>query len=584
MKILKNIKILLSAMAMIPVLLPAQETVIDCCMPLSNAVSLYNEIPIEPPIAGKADTLLRNYIPYFYQFSLEVNVNLFFLQKDNGTGNFQEDNEEHQRLWDEILSGLSDRFTDIKDSELDSCFAWRDPFISDSRIRLKFNRHYIKNSTYWNWKLHGETAFGIGSVLDNTLKRELENRNDIPLGISIFFPENGDVFDEYMDVIVSGNTVSSKTVDYAYASFPGTNYISKVCMPDIYCTFLWLKYIAPRNRTLSGIAKSWENGGWNTMVNTMIRGLAHELGHAFHLDHACNHYGLNYCRDAIMAQSGKLHYSRTYIPPTEIGKMHKALMETKLKELIPKTIPLVGTMNVTHELNWNAPFRCYADLAIARQGKVDMNGNVQMPKKSKIEVSGQLYVRNGGVECVDGTDHWMGIRVKSGGLLWLENATIGDHDIIMETGSTLVLRGTITFKNGHNLVLDNGVYVCAADNFSCATSSFCVNGTPSSVLKNGIAPGITPKYASPCGTTGRQRFLTKCSVMQDTLYVQNQTISQNQTFVAKKILVGNAVDANRVKGDVVIKSPARATFICKDRILFDKGFRCESAGYQVLRF
>ncbi|MCM1531010.1 MAG: hypothetical protein NC048_05830 [Bacteroides sp.] len=515
---------------------------------------------------------------------LEVNVNLFFIQKDNGTGNFQEDNAEHQRLWDDITAGISKKFTEIKDSELDSCFAWRDPFMADSRIRLKFNRHYIKNSTYWNWELHGETASGIGSVLNNTLKKELENRNDIPLGISIFFPENGDIFDEYMDVIVSGDTVSAKDANYAYTYFPGANFISMICMPDTYCKFLWMKHILPKIRALEGKTVTWEDQIWYGEVNTLVTLLSHEMGHAFSLDHSCNHYGENYCQDAMMTPSGNSRYRHYYIPPTEIGRMHKTLMETKLKELIPKTIPTVGTMNITHDLSWNAPFRCYSDLAIARQGKVDMYGNVQMPKKSKIEVSGQLYIRNGSVECVDGTDHWMGIRVKSGGLLWLENATIGDHDIIMETGSILVLRGTIVFKNGHKLVLDNGVYVCAADNFSCAMSSFCVNGTPSSVLKNGIAPGITPKYEYACGTTGRQSFLARCSAMQETLYVQNQTISQNQTFVAKKILVGNAVDANRVKGDVVVKSPARATFICKDRILFDKGFRCESGGYQVLRF
>lgn len=582
MKLFRNIQILL--WAIVPMVLVAQETAIDWAMPLPTEKSLH-KVKIKPPIEGKRDTLYRNYIPYHYQFPLEVNINLFFIQKDNGTGNFQENNAEHQRLWDEILANVSKKFTEIQDSQLDSCFVWRDPFLPDSRIRFKFNRYYLKNSKYWNWKLYGATALGISLPL-NTLKEELENRSDIPLGISVFFPENGDVFDEYMDVIVSGDTISAKDANFAYTSMPGTDYISKICMPDTYCKFLRMKHIVPKVYALSGNPVTWEDNVWYWEVNSIVTLLAHELGHAFNLDHGCNHYGEDYCRDALMSPSGEQGYIHKYIPPTEIGKMHEALMKLRLQESVSKDLPVVGTMTITHNLNWNAPFRCYADLDIAQSGSVDMYGAVRMPKKAKIEVSGQLYARSADIQCANPSDNWQGVRVKSGGLLYLENATISSYDIIMEPGSTLILSGSIEFKNGHKAVLGSGVYVCAASNFAdkSVSKSFYVNGTPSTVLKNGKASGVTSKYAVTCSSIGWQRFQTRCTAIEDILYVQNKTLTQDETFVGKTILIGNSVDENRVNGDVLIKSPARATFIYTDRILFDKGFRCESGGnYRALQ-
>lgn len=568
--------------------LMAQEMAIDWAMPLSPK-NTSQEVPIKPPIPGFKDTLYRNYIPYSYKSPLEVNINLFFIQKDNGTGSFREDNAEHQLFWDEIVAGVSKKFTEIKNSNIDSCFAWKDPFLSDSRIRFKFNRHYLKDSRHWNWKLYGSTAFEISNEL-NVLKGDLEQRNDIPLGISVFFPENGDVFDECMDVIISGDTVSSKSAGFAYASSPGVNYISKICMPDMYCRFMWAKHIWPRIDALKGYHTTWENPLRSILINSVITLLAHELGHALNLPHDNNHYGENYCRDALMAPSGHSEYSHTYIPPTEIGKMHEALMRMKLQELIANDIPSAGIMTVTHNLNWNGPFRCYADLNIATSGRLTMQGQVQMPPKSSIEISGHLYIRNGNIACVNANESWQGIWVKQGGLLWLENTTIKDFDIIMETGSTLVLAGNIRFENGHKVVLSNGVYVCAASNLAVSGTvlkPFYTEGPTSSAIISGISDEVDPWYPISCSSQGNVVFIQNCTEIPETLYIQKEQINQDMTYVGKTILVGNSVDPNssRPKGDVVVNAPARVKFVYKNRLVLDKGFRCNSGGsYRGLRF
>lgn len=575
MKLFRNIQIFL--WVMMPMVLMAQEMSIDWAMPLSKE-NTSQEVQIGPPVPGFGDTLYRNYIPYSYKNPLEVNINLIFFQKSNGRGGFQEDNMEHQRLWDDVTTGVNKLYASVKDSDLDSCFAWRDPFLSDTRIRFKFNRYYIKNDSLWNRNNYIASSDLVSQVAASVGT----------LAINVYFRENSDLFDEYMDVIAFGDTSSLKDANYA-CEYPCLG-LPCIDMPDMYCKFLWAKYIWPRIAALEGHHATWEDPLRSILINSVVTLFAHELGHALNLDHWCNHYGENYCRDALMTPSGASGYRHIYIPPTEIGKMHKALSEERLKELISCDISSAGTMTITHNLNWNGPFRCYADLNIATSGRLTMQGQVQMPPKSTIETSGHLYIRNGNIACVNANELWQGIWVKQDGLLWLENTTIKDFDIIMETGSTLVLAGNIRFENGHKVILSNGVYVCAASNLAVSGTvpkPFYTDGIAHTATIAGLALGMYPLYETDCSPQGRVFFLQKCTEIPETLYIQKEQINQDMTYVGKTIMVGNSVDPNssRLKGDVVVNAPARVKFVYKNRLVLDKGFRCNSgSSYRGLKF
>ena len=573
-------------------LLPAQENDVhkDWLMPLPmlNA-TVQNQVRQYPPIPGMADTQYWNYIPYDNQVNLEVNVNLVFIQKDNGSGNFQENDPEHKRIWDDITAGINNIYAAFKDSEKDSCFAWRDRFISDSKIRFKFNRYYWTESYFWDWTIHGKTAFQISNKLDTMNIRSIENMSSMPSGISVFFTENGNLFDEYMDIILAGGTSPDKAANFAYTSTPKNIVIPLIYMPDTYCKFLWVKHILPKNYAAEGQTMTWDylSQGWKAATAIL---LAHELGHALDLNHGNNHYGQDYCRDALMSPSGHAGYTHSYMPPTEIGRMYKALSTLPVRQVVPDDIPVIGTMKVTQKLHWDGPYRCYTDVSIAESGGIGMRKEIWMPKDSKIEVAGQLYLKNADIRCITENGHWSGIRVKKGGLLWVENTTASNYDIIMEPGSTLVLRGEVGFTNGHKLILDEGVYVCVSENFALSgteESPFCVNGAADKSVLGGIAPGIRPWYAVACSDKGWTSFKEATTGIPEVLYVQNRTLTQDEKFVARKIFVGNAVDPDPKKrqGNVTISTPARATFIGKDKVVFDKGFRCQPGGsYKVMRF
>lgn len=536
-----------------------------------------------------SDIQYRPYIPYGYTGFIPIRVNMIFLQKDNGEGGFQATNSEHQRLFDEIEEKVNYIYANLVDSDTSVCFQWKDKFLSTAKVKFLFKRVYIKDTYAWNRNNYNRINPRDNNQCPpleyiNYLQQQIENDNSIPLGINVFFTEDSTLYELYAGYGENMPISEFQGTSVACSEFPRTGEHSQIHMEDIYCKYLWMKYCVPRINNVSWIPTVW---GW--LRNALAAGLAHELGHSLDLSHYCNHYNTNQCPHALMHQANiSPQHLRNYIPPTEIGKIHIALMETHLQNFVDKDLSSVGTMNITHDLVWNAPFRCYADLNISQSGSVDLTGAVQMPKKSKIEVRGQLYIRNSDIQCANASDSWQGIiRVKSGGLLYLENVTISGYDIIMESGSTLILSGSMEFKNGHKAVLGSGVYVCVASSFTdkSVSKSFFVNGTPSTVLNNGKASGVTSKYAVSCTASGWLKFVRRCVEIQETLYIQNNTINQDETFVAKTILIGNSVDENQTKGDVVIKSPARATFIYRDRILFDKGFRCESGGsHNVLQY
>ena len=111
---------------------------------------------------GKQDTMYRPYIPYNYKKTIPIQVNLVFLQKDDGTGGFQANNPEHRLLWDDIESKVNAMYTNFSDQEDVLCYAWKDPFLSEAKIRFEFNRIYIKDSYAWNRRNYSNYWGGAG--------------------------------------------------------------------------------------------------------------------------------------------------------------------------------------------------------------------------------------------------------------------------------------------------------------------------------------------------------------------------------------------------------------------------------------
>ena len=533
---------------------------------------------------GYEDTMYRPYIPYRYENSIPVQVNLVFLQKNDGTGGFQAGDSEQQKLLDEVEARINEIYATLVDQDTQVCFQWKDPFIADAKVRFVFNRMYVRDSYAWNRRNYGEW-YGAQDVqcpplnYIEYLQKDIEN-SDAPLGINVFFTMDSVLYETYQyceEYAAQGIVLPQSMGGWGCSEFPDKAY-SQIHMPDSYIKFLWMKYIVPLRDTVEWIPTAW---GWER--DALAAALAHELGHSLDLHHDCNHYAWNQCPDALMHQDNvDPEHLRNYIPPTEVGKIHYSLSTTRLKNFVRKDLLPAGTLEIEKDLLWNMDFRAYTHIRIAGGSHLRISSNVQMPRKSHIDVEGQMYIRNGNVECVMEDGDWDGIRVKNGGMLWLENTAISDYDIVLEPGSTLVLKGDVTVDNSHKIVIGSGCYVCAASDLSILGSAkpFVRDGS----LYSGIRPGTSLLYSSPCSSTGWNRFIAASSTLPDILYVQNQQISTDQTFVAKEIVVGSNVTSSKPSGQVTIKNGAHATFISLKGTRFDTGFRCENgSAFTVLK-
>lgn len=555
---------------------------ISCGMDAPNAKSNYGQ---------RGDTVYRPYIPYNQQGYILVHVNLVFLQKDDGSGGFQKDNAEHQQLWREVEIKLNEMYANLEDSKLETCYLWKDPFLSDTKIRFVFNSLYVKDTYAWNRLNNHEFTYNGLQVPPLTyidyLQESISRDNNVPFGVNVFFTEDSNLYERYMAYGLDIPDTAFGGANYAASLFPDAD-LSQIHMPDIYCSYLWMKYIIPYRANVS-----WENTVRYWFVNNMAGGMAHELGHSLDLAHTCNHYQKNNCPHALMHQSGNLsEHFRNYIPPTEIGKIHKALIETRLMDYVDADLASIGVWPLKDNLTFSFQ-RIYSDLNILSGAQVCMQNNVYMPPNAKIEVSGLLHLKSPNfisertnIQCADNDKQLNEIRVKEGGVLRIGRVDIDAYDIVVETGGTIILNGSIDVKNGHKIIIDSGAYICASTGNLVIGEQKPFYANVNELIR-GIPSEIAQKYGISCGNGYWDKFVSATNPILDILYIQNENINQAITYVGKTIIVGNSVNPNssRPKGDVVVNAPARATFVYKNRLVLDKGFRCNSGGsYRGLRF
>ena len=63
------------------------------------------------------------------------------MQRDDGTGNFQQNDPEHQSLIDAVIAEINSIFANMADPHSTSCYTSTD-FIPDTKIRFVVNKIY----------------------------------------------------------------------------------------------------------------------------------------------------------------------------------------------------------------------------------------------------------------------------------------------------------------------------------------------------------------------------------------------------------------------------------------------------------
>ena len=493
---------------------------------------------------------------------MNVRLNLIFIQRDDGTGNFQEDDEEQQSLLNDVMTDLNRIISSLVLPGAD-CFDGTDEdMIHDTRIRFVDNRYYIKKSSLWNnnlhtcdyYKLHADLSNWYLSPIDDSINNVL---NDSLKGINIYFTEDSVIYHHFWEV-QNPNDTSDVWTGYSTAAcsrFPKYNnwlFSSRIQTPCLYSKYWWMKNVVPNMGSYN--YPTWENQVRYWFVNSVALSLVHELGHSFNLLHPQDEttydtfYPTLSCYNTIMNNSGSS--PRNFLHPNEIGRMYFNTMSTNLQQYIP-TNTYLGVKTLNSQISLPSMRLCYS-LLIASGGEVEVPCDMIFSSQESILIDerGILSVSNATLHSVQG--EWEGIIVQQGGQLFLSDVTITDYNIVVNSGGSLIIQNGLTLVGDHSIIIKDGGHLCVAsdatieltDDFSTiVVSPYAILGCPS--CDEDCILNRTSLINS-----GDGHFVT----YEGSEYLQDITISSDYMATGDSVYAGYDVTTTQPMGDVVINN------------------------------
>lgn len=504
--------------------------------------------------------------------STYVRVNFIFLQREDGTGNFREDNSEEQAYLNDYIQELNKTYAELYDPQDPICYTGND-FIPNTKIQFLVNKVYIRDGFYWNNR--SDRGYKCPTFRDywylNRLDSLIVNNPIIPRGINIYFTEDSLVFNKYWSEQDAPDTLDFIGASYACSEPPSTqDYIrsSRIHIPDKYSKYLWMKNSVPK-------MGKYNYPSWDTIVRFWCfmagaRGAAHELGHSLNWDHE-DLYGQMLCDNSIMNPAGSS--ARNYLPPYKIGWAHAMLGFSNLRSFVP-TETFIGTKTISTVETWKN-IRFYQSLNIMPNGNLTLPYGAIMPQQASINIFGRLCLENSNLTSIN--ESCGGIRVKSGGKLVLNNTEIKDYNIVVEPGGSLHILGTLSVVGNHHITIEKGGYICVDPNANinlanqnsrliykeCAKSSFPTNPSCNCIS----LPSNFPKTGNGFVSDFNSNY-----------YFQNEIIRNVKTITCARIIsFGYNVTSEKNVGNVSIVRGGNVS--CEGKvILLDKGFECLEGG------
>lgn len=534
--------------------------------------------PCETDVEGSKSTLTcrpsastrgKEYTPLFIPNEgdpiMIIPINLIFIQKDDGTGNFQENDPEHQALFDDMMARLNTIASSLVLPGIDCYIGTDDDMVHDIRIRFIDHRYYVQNSKIWHNNLHTDnrarlcpsTTGWYLNQIDDSINNVLNNNER---GINVYFTEDSVIYHYCWEVQNLNDTICdywtglSGAACSEFPSYTNLSRSSRIHMPCYYSKFWRMKFIIPQ-------LASYNFSPWNPtvrfwLIDGMAQTLLHELGHSFYLYHPTDDWGGQYhsypaynCMESVMNPSGSSPHN--FLPPQEIGLMYFSVMTTNLQQFIPVETYL-GTKNINTTLS-------FPQMRMIYSLDIGSSGNVTMPCDIIFSSQCTINVQNGGILSIDGAslhsiqNTWGGIIVQEGGKLILSNITIDDYNITIKTGGSLIIQNDLTIEDKHQINIEDGGFICIDNNASInLVDEFslidihpnAILGCPYSSCEDCIL------MRSALTNSGNGQFVT----YEGTEYIQNTTIATDVLVDGNEVYAGYDVTNTKPVGPVIIEN------------------------------
>jgi len=411
-----------------------------------------------------------------------IYLNFIFLQRSDGSGNFQENDAKHQDLLNDAIDILNATYSNIVNLHDSTCYSGKD-YVPDAKIFFDVKKFYIRDDYGWNNR-RGNVCPEFPWYLDY-LDSQIIDNPDIRRGINVYFTEDSAV---YSDMVInrSINTIAAPGVSCSqFPSFTDFTRSSRVHIPNMFTKFWYMENICP----------SVYNQPWDPVIRgwflSLGRSLAHELGHSLWLFHDSPYYGANQCPYSIMNQNGL--GSRNYLPPSEIGRIHASMALSNIRTFVDQNtyspIPFVVSKGFT----WDFEIRMYQDIMVESGGDLRISCKLFLPQQSKIEVKsgGKISIQNAYVQSVSSS--WNGIIVENGGYLLLKNASLDDYSITVKEGGTLRILENLVLNGSCSVNVERGGYIC----FDPSSAITLSNRNSAIYLNRGYRMGVNGEFAGP---------------------------------------------------------------------------------------
>ncbi|MBN1116652.1 MAG: hypothetical protein JXA77_05590 [Bacteroidales bacterium] len=502
-----------------------------------------------------------------------IKVNLIFVQRNDGTGNFQENNTEHQSIIDGWINIINERFSSINNSRDPNCNPNPHYFISDSRIRFEFNKIYIRDSYGWN-NSGGNTCPEYPNWYLNYLDEQIINNPSYTRGINIYFTEDKT---NYLNLVENQTTTEYNGNGLACSQFPITNDFtasSRIHVPDRYSKYWWMKNICPSLYP----DNTWDPDIKNWLIQGEGVGIAHEIGHSLNLFHECpGYYVANGCDNALMSQCGTC--LRQFVPPTELGRMHAAIALTNVRTFAIQNYNPIP-IQISSARHFNIRVNLLQSIEIVSGGYLTISCDLKIHPQAEVRVkSGGMCIMNESTINSDGTS-FKGIVVENGAYLELKSYAMNNQSIEIESGGTLRISEELFLSGRSKIDIKQGAYICIENGTSIELQepldvinlhNGYISGVNTNVVPN---PGnciVNPVNISIIGSGSINTY-------SEDIYLQDMTFTEDNYVTGRYIYVGKAVTQSLPTGNVYVNSGIEVILDADIDVIVDDGFEIRSGG------
>ncbi len=379
------------------------------------------------------------YIPTGQEDAIYIKVNLIFLTKPDGTGNFEADNPEHTQAIDDLIARCNQRFRHSFDHPNDGN--------QNTTIQVIANKIW-KVDEGWDYEVtdfdlsrkwsEGGSSYYVNSQIyppnPNYYYRYLDDDPEIPSdGINLVFVNNGTIYEDMVVQQNHANYEDRERTESTYASeFPSRYDLTKKnhqMYPDVFLKYYWMKNIIPN--TLYpypwSVIRNW-------FVSSVGGQISHEMGHSFHLYHQRS--GTSNPTKGILNGVGLSSHTD---PRQNIGSILKAASTTSIRQYFTHDSYHNVELNIAEDELWDVDFRIYKDVVIEDSTALTVSCNLIVPPENKIIIrdGGTLTLNQGTLHSANNTA-WEGIKIEGNGFLEILPGTDITPPFSAVTGYTYV--------------------------------------------------------------------------------------------------------------------------------------------------